>query len=108
MDGQGDDLDILSVEDWRGEDFDLPPPPATTREEMLVSFADAVGHLTRAVRMSETKHAIILELEAEIADLRHKLRLSTSRQNDLRRIIGSGRQVAMGGNLYPVGGPQEL
>ena len=109
MDGQGDDLDILSFEDWRGEDFDLPLPPATTREEMLVSFADAVGHLTRAVGMIETKNAIILELEAEIADLRHKLRLATSRQNDLRRILGSGRPLAFGGgNQYPVNGPHEL
>jgi hypothetical protein len=96
MDGQGDALDILSFDDWRGEGFDLPLPPATTREEMLVSFADAVGHLTRAVRLIEAKNAIILELEAEIADLRHKLRQATSRQNDLRRILGSGRQWAVG------------
>src|SRR6478672_1566846 len=97
MNRHGDGLGILSLEDWRGDDLD-PLPPATTREEMLVSFADAVSHLTRAVRLIEAKNAIILELEAEVADLRH----------NLRRIIGSGRQVAMGGNLYPVGGPQEL
>jgi hypothetical protein len=95
MDGQGA-LDILSFDDWRGEDYDLPLPPATTREEMLLSFADAVGHLTRAVRLIEAKNATILELEAEIADLRHKLRQATSRQNDLRRILGSGRQWAVG------------
>ena len=47
MDGQGDGLDILSFEDWRGEGFDLPLPPATTREEMLFSFADAVGFKSR-------------------------------------------------------------
>ena len=95
MDGQAEALEILSFEDWRGEDYDLPLP-ATTREEMLVSFADAVGHLTRAVRLIEAKNAIILELEAEIADLRRKLRQATLRQNDLRRIIGNGRQWAVG------------
>src|SRR6478609_444592 len=104
MNRHGDGLGILSLEDWRGDDLD-PLPPATTREEMLGSFADAVSHLTRAVRLIAAKNVIILELEAEVADLRHKLRMATSRQNDLRRILGSGRQVAMGGNLYPVGGP---
>ena len=96
MDGQAEALEILSFEDWRGEDYDLPLPPATTREEMLVSFADAVGHLTRAVRLIEAKNATILELEAEIADLRRKLRQATLRLNDLRRIIGTGRQWAVG------------
>jgi hypothetical protein len=96
MDGQAEALEILSFEDWRGEDFDLPLPPAATREEMLVAFTDAVGHLTRAVRLIEAKNAVILELEAEIADLRRQLRQATLRQNDLRRIIGSGRQWAVG------------
>ena len=58
--------------------------------------------------MIEGKNAIILELEAEIADLRHKLRLATSRQNDLRRILGNGRPLAFGGNQYPAGEPHEL
>jgi hypothetical protein len=96
MGGQGEALDILSFEDWGGEDYDLSLPPATTREEMLVAFADAVGHLTRAVRLIEAKNAVILDLEAEIADLRRKLRQATLRQNDLRRIIGNGRQWAVG------------
>ena len=106
MDGRAEALEVLSFEDWRGEEYDLPLPPATTREEMLASFADAVGHLTRAVRLIEAKNgqdaqagrnvnAIILELEAEIADLRRKLRQATLRQNDLRRIIGNGRQWAV-------------
>jgi hypothetical protein len=51
-----------------------------------------VAHLTRAVSLIETKNAVILELEAEIADLRHKLRQATSRQNDLRRIYVNSRQ----------------
>jgi hypothetical protein len=96
MDGQGLNIGVLNFNDWRGEDFDLSTPVAT-REEMLASFADAVGHLTRAVGLIEAKNAIIQELEAEIAELRHKLRQATSRQNDLRRIIGSGRQWAVAG-----------
>jgi hypothetical protein len=97
MDGQGLSIDVLNFNDWRGEDYDFSAP-ATTREEMLASFADAVTHLTRAVRLIETKNAVILELEAEIADLRHKLRQATSRQNDLRRILGNSRQwAAVGG-----------
>jgi hypothetical protein len=94
MDGQGLGIDVLNSHDWRGEDFDLSAP-VTTRDEMFASFADAVGHLTRAVSLIETKNAVILELEAEIADLRHKLRQATSRQNDLRRILGTGRQWAV-------------
>ncbi len=96
MDGQGLGIDVLNFNDWRGEDYDLPAPIAT-REEMLASFADAVTHLTRAVRLIETKNAVILELEAEIADLRHKLRQATSRQNDLRQIYGNSRRWAGAG-----------
>jgi|RhiMethySRZTD1v2_1073278.scaffolds.fasta_scaffold280347_2 hypothetical protein len=96
MDGQGSNIGVLNFNDWRGEGFDLSAPVAT-REEMLTSFADAVGHLTRAVSLIEAKNLIIQELEAEIAELRHKLRQSTSRQNDLRRIIGTGRQWALAG-----------
>jgi hypothetical protein len=98
MDGQGDGLDILNFDDWRGEDYELVPPPVATREEMVVSFADAVAHLTRAVRLIEAKNAVILELEAEIVELRHKLRQATSRQNDLRRIYGNSRQWAVIGS----------
>jgi hypothetical protein len=96
MDGQGIGLDILDFDDWRGEDYEVGSPPVSTREEMLVSFADAVAHLTRAVRLIEAKNAVIFELEAEIADLRHKLRQAMSRQNDLRKILGSSRQWAVG------------
>jgi hypothetical protein len=91
MDGQGLSIDVLNFNDWRGDDYDLSAPVAT-REEMLASFADAVSHLTRAVRLIEAKNAVILELEAEIAELRHKLRQATSRQNDLRRIYVNSRQ----------------
>ena len=91
MDGQGLSIDVLDYNDWRGEDYDLSAPPAT-REEIFASFADAVAHLTRAVGLIEAKNAVILELEAEIAELRHKLRQATSRQNDLRRILGTSRQ----------------
>jgi hypothetical protein len=97
MDGQGLSIDVLNFNDWRGEDYDLSAPVAT-REEMLASFADAVAHLTRAVRLIETKNAVILELEAEIAELRHKLRQATSRQNDLRRIYVNSRQLIGSGN----------
>jgi hypothetical protein len=96
MDGQGSNIGVLNFNDWRGEGFDLSTPVAT-RDEMLTSFADAVGHLTRAVSLIESKNAIIQELETEIAELRHKLRQATSRQNDLRRIIGTGRQWALAG-----------
>jgi hypothetical protein len=99
MDGQGDGLSILNFNDWRGEDDDLAPAAVVTREEMLVSYADAVAHLSRAVQLIEAKNAVILELEAEIVELRHKLRQATSRQNDLRRILGNSRQwAAVGGS----------
>jgi hypothetical protein len=96
MDGQGLSIDVLSFNDWRGDDYDLSTPVAT-REEVFASFADAVAHLTRAVGLIEAKNAVILELEAEIAELRHKLRQATSRQNDLRRILGNSRQWAGAG-----------